>query len=78
MAVCAVSTMAGYDRHGQLLETALRSARLNLCEKFATRLSCREHAGIFRLLGPGEPPLFPNYEPFVAPAGHVLVTKIFH
>jgi hypothetical protein len=29
-------------------------------------------------MGPGEPPLFPNYEPFLAPAGHVLVTKIFH
>jgi len=29
-------------------------------------------------MGPGEPPLFPNYEPFLAPPGHLLVTKIFH
>jgi phenylpropionate dioxygenase-like ring-hydroxylating dioxygenase large terminal subunit len=29
-------------------------------------------------MGPGEPPLFPAYEPFLAPKGHVLVTKIFH
>jgi len=29
-------------------------------------------------MGPGQPPLFPAYEPFLAPPGHVLVTKIFH
>jgi phthalate 4,5-dioxygenase oxygenase subunit len=29
-------------------------------------------------MGPGEPPLLPNYEPLVAPAGHVLVSKFFH
>ena len=29
-------------------------------------------------MGPGEAPLFPAYEPFLAPSGHVLVTKIFH
>jgi hypothetical protein len=29
-------------------------------------------------MGSGEPPELPNYEPLVAPKGHVLVTKIFH
>jgi phthalate 4,5-dioxygenase len=44
-----------------------------------TAYPCEEHAGIiFAYMGPGEPPLFPAYEPFLAPPGHVLVTKIFH
>jgi hypothetical protein len=29
-------------------------------------------------MGPGEPPLFPAYEPLLAPPGHLLVSKIFH
>lgn len=39
---------------------------------------CLERAGvIFAYLGPGEPPLLPNYGFLAAPEGHVLVTKIF-
>ena len=38
---------------------------------------CREAGGvIFTYMGPGEPPLFPGYEPFLAPPGHVLVTRL--
>jgi len=29
-------------------------------------------------MGPGEPPLFPAFEPFLAPSNHLLVTKIYH
>ncbi len=40
---------------------------------------CQERAGvIFAYLGPGEPPLFPNYDFLTLPAGHVLATKLFH
>lgn len=40
---------------------------------------CHEVGGmIFAYLGPGEPPLFPQYEPFRVPPDHRYVTKIFH
>lgn len=40
---------------------------------------CEEHAGvIFAYLGPGDPPLFPNYEFLSALENHVFVTKRFH
>jgi phenylpropionate dioxygenase-like ring-hydroxylating dioxygenase large terminal subunit len=41
--------------------------------------SCQEAGGaVFAYLGPGEPPLFPNYDFLKAPADHVCVEKIFH
>ena len=69
-----------YDRHGNCLEQPCEAPGKSFCEKVRhPAYPCQEHAGIiFAYLGPGEPPLFPNYEPFLAPAGHVLVTKIFH
>jgi len=40
---------------------------------------CQERNGvIFAYLGPGEPPLLPNYEFLTVPADHVSVTKMFH
>lgn len=40
---------------------------------------CVERAGaIFAYLGPGEPPLFPNYDFLTAAEGHVFATKLFH
>lgn len=39
---------------------------------------CLERAGtVFAYLGPGEPPLLPNYGFLTAPEGHTSVTKIF-
>ena len=69
-----------YDRHGRCLEQPCEPPEKRFCEKVhQTAYPCEEHAGIvFAYLGPGEPPLFPAYEPFRAPPGHVLVTKIFH
>lgn len=40
---------------------------------------CKEAGGaIFAYLGPGEPPLFPNYEFLHASSDHLYVSKIFH
>ena len=39
---------------------------------------CREQAGIiFAYMGPGEPPLLPNYEFLTVPENHRVVTKLF-
>jgi len=40
---------------------------------------CKEVAGaIFTYMGPGEPPLLPNYDFFNADSDHLYVSKIFH
>ncbi len=40
---------------------------------------CQERNGvIFAYLGPGEPPLLPNYEFLTVPENHASVTKMFH
>ena len=69
-----------YDRHGNCLEQPCEPPEKRFCEKVHhPAYPCHEQAGIiFAYMGPGEPPLFPAYEPFLAPSGHVLVTKIFH
>ena len=69
-----------YDRHGRCLEQPCEPPEKRFCEKVhQIAYPCQEHAGIvFAYMGPGEPPLFPAYEPFLAPPGHVLVTKILH
>jgi phenylpropionate dioxygenase-like ring-hydroxylating dioxygenase large terminal subunit len=44
-----------------------------------TAYPCHEQAGaIFVYMGPGEPPLFPNYEFLTAPQGHTYAIKLFH
>ena len=69
-----------YDRHGNCLEQPCEPEGKKFCQKVRhPAYPCQERAGIiFAYMGPGEPPLFPAYEPFIAPAGHVLVTKIYH
>ena len=69
-----------YDRHGNCLEQPCEPPEKRFCEKVHhPAYPCQERSGIiFAYMGPGEPPLFPAYEPFLAPKGHVLVTKIFH
>jgi hypothetical protein len=69
-----------YDRHGNCLETAVRGARQELLrESSPSGLSLSgTRRNYLRLFGTGRTAAFPNYEPFLAPSGHVLVTKIFH
>jgi len=44
-----------------------------------TAYPCHEQAGgIFAYMGPGEPPLFPNYEFLMAPAERTYADKLFH
>lgn len=41
--------------------------------------ACQERAGvIFTYMGPGEPPLLPNYEFLTVPEDHVFAIKLFH
>lgn len=69
-----------FDRHGRCLEQPCEPPGKRFCDKVRhPAYPCQERAGIiFAYLGPGEPPLLPAYEPLMAPADHVLVTKIFH
>jgi phthalate 4,5-dioxygenase oxygenase subunit len=69
-----------FDRHGNCLEQPCERPGKRFCEKVHhLAYPCQERSGIiFTYMGPGEPPLFPAYEPFLAPRDHVLVTKIFH
>jgi phthalate 4,5-dioxygenase oxygenase subunit len=69
-----------FDRNGSCLEQPCEPPAKRFCEKVHhTAYPCEERAGIvFAYMGPGEPPLFPAYEPFLAPADHLMVTKIFH
>jgi nitrite reductase/ring-hydroxylating ferredoxin subunit len=69
-----------FDRHGNCLEQPCEPPAKRFCEKVRhPAYPCQERAGIiFAYLGPGEPPMFPAYEPFLAPSNHLLVTKIYH
>jgi phenylpropionate dioxygenase-like ring-hydroxylating dioxygenase large terminal subunit len=69
-----------FDRHGNCLEQPCEPPGKRFCEKVHhLAYPCQERSGIiFTYMGPGEPPLFPDYEPFLAPPDHLLVTKIFH
>lgn len=69
-----------FDRRGNCLEQPCEPPAKRFCEKVHhPAYPCVERAGIvFAYLGPGEPPLFPAYEPFLAPRDHLLVTKIYH
>jgi len=69
-----------YDRHGNCLDQPCEPPGKTFCEKVRhPAYPCQERAGIiFAYMGPGESPIFPAYEPFLAPPSHVLVTKIFH
>jgi phenylpropionate dioxygenase-like ring-hydroxylating dioxygenase large terminal subunit len=69
-----------YDIHGHCLEQpgepgggAHRDAIRHLA------YPCQERGGIiFTYMGPGDPPLLPNYEFLNQPPGHFYVYKVFH
>ena len=69
-----------FDRKGRCIEQPCEPPDRRFCEKVRhPAYPCQERAGaIFAYMGPGEPPLLPNYEPLVAPAGHVLASKFYH
>ncbi|HTN71266.1 MAG TPA: aromatic ring-hydroxylating dioxygenase subunit alpha, partial [Methylomirabilota bacterium] len=69
-----------YDVHGNCLEQPCEAPGKDFRQKVHhLAYPCKEIGGIiFAYMGSGEAPLFPAYEPFTAPPGHVLVTKIFH
>lgn len=69
-----------FDRHGTCLEQPCEPPAKRFCDKVRhLAYPCQERAGIiFAYLGPGEPPVFPAYEPFLAPSSHLLVTKMYH
>lgn len=69
-----------YDIHGGCLdqpgEPGGGAARHEICH---LSYPCRESGGvIFAYLGPGEPPLLPNYEFLRVPADYRTVTKIYY
>lgn len=69
-----------FDRQGRCIEQPCEPPDRRFCEKVRhPAYPCQERAGVvFAYLGPGEPPLLPDYEPLIAPAGHVLVSKFYH
>lgn len=66
-----------YDVDGACLETPGEPKGSKLCNKVRQNAyPCREAAGaVFAYLGPGEPPLFPNYEMMLAPTDNVYNMK---
>ena len=69
-----------YDVSGRCLEQPGEPAGSTFHERIKhPAYPCHEQAGIvFAYLGPGEPPLFPNYGFLNAPEANVFVTKYWH
>ena len=69
-----------YDRSGRCLEQPGEPAGSTFYQRIhQTAYPCHEAAGVvWAYLGPGEPPLFPNYEFFRVPAEHRWVHKQYH
>jgi phenylpropionate dioxygenase-like ring-hydroxylating dioxygenase large terminal subunit len=68
-----------FDRGGRCLEQPGEPAGSTFHERIKhPSYPCVERAGvIFAYLGPGEPPLFPNYDFLMADDRHVISTKLF-
>jgi phthalate 4,5-dioxygenase len=68
-----------YDRNGRCLEQPGEPAGSTFHERIRqTAYPCIERAGIiFTYMGPGEPPLLPNYPPFTMTDDHVVSGKIY-
>ena len=68
-----------YDIHGRCLEQPGEPGGGEHRESIRhLAYPCQERAGIiFTYMGPGEPPLLPNYPPFLVPDEKRLVTKFF-
>src|SRR5499427_256611 len=66
-----------FDAHGQCLETPAEPEDSNLCRQIRHRAyPVVERNGIlFAYMGPGEPPEFPHFDCFVAPASHAFAFK---
>ncbi|HZT07066.1 MAG TPA: Rieske 2Fe-2S domain-containing protein [Chloroflexota bacterium] len=69
-----------YDRHGNCLEQPGEPAGSDYFQRVKQRAyPCHETGGVvFAYLGPGDPPLFPNYEMFRVPDDHRWVHKHYH
>ncbi|HEY2990378.1 MAG TPA: Rieske 2Fe-2S domain-containing protein [Candidatus Binatia bacterium] len=69
-----------YDINGKVIDTpgeadAGASFRDSICHK---AYPCQERGGvIFAYMGPGKPPLLPNYGYLTVPEDHTFVTKIY-
>jgi phthalate 4,5-dioxygenase len=66
-----------FDVHGQCLETPAEPEGSVLCRNMRqTAYPVVERSGIlFAYLGPGEPPCFPHFDCFAAPASHTFAFK---
>ena len=70
-----------YDVNGKIIDmpgevNGGAGFRERICQK---AYPCQGRAGvIFAYMGPGVPPLLPNYGFFSAPEGHVSATKLYH
>src|SRR5450432_2505769 len=66
-----------FDVHGACLETPAEPEGSVLCNNIRqTAYPVLEKSGIlFAYLGPGEPPCFPNFDCFTAPASHTFAFK---
>jgi phthalate 4,5-dioxygenase oxygenase subunit len=66
-----------FDVHGQCLETPAEPEGSVLCRNIRqTAYPVVERSGIlFAYLGPGEPPCFPHFDCFTAPASHTFAFK---
>lgn len=69
-----------YDVQGRCLDQPGEPAGSRFAERIRQRAyPCHEAAGVvFAYLGPGDPPLFPNYELFQVPEDHRWVFKYYH
>lgn len=68
-----------YDIHGNCLDQPGEPRGGDSCKAIRhPAYPCKEIAGIvFAYFGPGDPPLFPNYEAFAAPETHLFTRKFF-
>src|SRR2546421_4448314 len=66
-----------FDVNGQCLQTPAEPDNSNLCANIKQKsYPVVEKSGIlFAYLGPGEPPAFPDFDCFVAPATHTFAFK---
>jgi phthalate 4,5-dioxygenase oxygenase subunit len=69
-----------YDIHGRCLEQPGEPGGGAQRDQIRHRAyPCVERAGVvFTYMGPGEPPLFPNYEFFTVPDDHRWIHKYYH
>jgi nitrite reductase/ring-hydroxylating ferredoxin subunit len=68
-----------YDAEGNCLEQPAEPKGSDFCKKVRhPAYPCRELAGIiFAYLGPGDPPIFPEFEALIAPEAQRFVTKVY-